>query len=83
VIAEALSNVAKHAHATHAEVRVSRDDGCVVVEARDDGVGGASMANGTGMRGLADRVGALDGTIICHSPAGQGTLLRAEIPCAS
>lgn len=83
VIAEALANVAKHAHATRAAVRVSRDSGCVVVEAQDDGVGGAVLANGTGMRGLADRVGALDGTIVCHSPPGRGTLLRAVIPCAS
>jgi signal transduction histidine kinase len=83
VIAEALANVAKHAQATCASVSVSRDDGRVVVEAQDDGVGGASVTRGTGIRGLADRVGALDGTLVCHSPPGRGTLLRAEIPCAS
>jgi len=83
VIAEALANVIKHANATRAAVRVSRDSGCVVVETQDDGIGGASLAKGTGIRGLADRVGALDGTIVCDSPAGRGTLLRAVIPCAS
>ena len=83
VIAEALANVVKHAHATRVAVRVSRDSVCVIVETQDDGVGGASLANGTGIRGLADRVGALDGSIVCHSPLGHGTLLRAEIPCAS
>jgi signal transduction histidine kinase len=82
IIAEALANVAKHSNATSAAVRVSCDRGCVIVEAQDDGVGGASLAKGTGIRGLADRVGALDGTIVCHSPPGRGTLLRAEIPCA-
>lgn len=82
-VAEALANVAKHANATRAAIRVSRDDGRVVVEAEDDGVGGACLANGTGIRGLADRVGALDGIVVCDSPPGRGTLLRAEIPCAS
>jgi len=53
-----------------------------VVEVRDDGVGGADPAVGTGLRGLADRLAALDGRLEVHSPEGQGTIVRAEVPCA-
>ena len=81
VIAESLTNVARYAHATHAEVDVRRDNGKLVVEVRDDGVGGADPARGSGLRGLADRVGAVDGRIAVESPAGAGTTVRAEIPC--
>jgi signal transduction histidine kinase len=80
VVAEALTNVAKYAEATHARVTVRREDGDAVVEIRDDGVGGADAAGGSGLRGLDDRVGALDGTIELESPPGRGTLLRARIP---
>ena len=58
-----------------------RVDGRVTVEVADDGVGGADAAGGSGLRGLADRVAALDGTLSLESPAGRGTRLRAEIPC--
>jgi signal transduction histidine kinase len=82
VVSEALANVAKYARATEARVAVRRVDGRVLVEVSDDGVGGADAARGSGLRGLADRVAALDGTISLDSPAGRGTRLRAEIPYA-
>jgi signal transduction histidine kinase len=83
VVAEALANVAKYAHASRARVTVERTNGRVVVEVRDDGVGGADAHDGSGLRGLADRVGAIDGTLLVESPPGGGTRLVAEIPCAS
>ena len=82
VVSEALANVAKYAMATEATVLVRRDNGRVIVAVSDDGVGGADVARGSGLRGLADRVAALDGTLSVDSPAGRGTRLRAEIPCA-
>ena len=80
VVAEALTNVVKYAHATQATVSVSRYNGCAVVEIADDGIGGADPGRGSGLRGLADRVSALDGNMELDSPAGAGTRLRAEIP---
>jgi signal transduction histidine kinase len=82
VVSEALANVAKYAQASRADVTVKREDGRVTVEVADDGVGGADAARGSGLRGLADRVAALDGTLALDSPQGGGTRLRAEIPCA-
>jgi len=82
VVAEALANVAKHAGARSASVRVRRTGAIVAIEVRDDGAGGADPARGSGLRGLADRVGALGGRLRCESPAGRGTRLTAEIPCA-
>jgi signal transduction histidine kinase len=82
VVAEALTNVAKYAEATYASVMVRRENGDAVVEVRDDGVGGADAAGGTGLLGLGDRVGALDGTIELDSPRGEGTVVRARIPLA-
>jgi signal transduction histidine kinase len=81
VVAEALANVAKHAHATRATVRIARSGGRAVVEVSDDGIGGADPARGSGLHGLADRLAALDGRLAVESPLGQGTRLRAEIPC--
>jgi signal transduction histidine kinase len=81
VVAEALTNVAKYAHASKATVSVARDNGRAVVEVRDDGIGGADPAAGTGLRGLADRVAALDGRLELQSRPGEGTIVRAEIPC--
>jgi signal transduction histidine kinase len=81
MVAESLTNVAKYARATHATVAVRRERGEVVVEVIDDGVGGASTEGGTGLRGLADRVEALDGRLLIWSPDGGGTRVRAEIPC--
>jgi signal transduction histidine kinase len=83
VVSEALTNVAKYASASHASVRVRRLNGHAVVEVRDDGVGGADATRGTGLRGLADRVAALDGQLRIDSPTGGGTTVRAYIPCVS
>jgi signal transduction histidine kinase len=82
VVAEALTNVAKYAGASNAAVRINRNGSYAVVEVRDDGVGGADPAVGTGLRGLADRLAALDGRLEVHSPPGAGTTVRAEVPCA-
>jgi signal transduction histidine kinase len=83
IVAEALANVAKHASASRAWVSVARENGIVRVEVSDDGVGGAVPEGGTGLRGLADRAGALDGRLVVDSLAGRGTRVVAEIPCAS
>jgi PAS domain S-box-containing protein len=80
MIAEALTNVAKHAQATTARIRVARVTKVVVVEVSDDGVGGADVNRGSGICGLADRVEALGGRFELISPVGVGTTLRAEIP---
>jgi signal transduction histidine kinase len=80
VVAEALTNVAKYARASGATVRVQRGDGLVVAEVSDDGVGGARLDAGSGLRGLTDRVAALDGRLELDSPPGAGTRLRVEIP---
>jgi signal transduction histidine kinase len=82
VVSEALTNVAKYAHASTASVAVRQANGDVVVEIADDGIGGATMGGGSGLRGLADRVEALGGRLRVESPAGEGTRMRAEIPCA-
>ena len=81
VVSESLANIGKHAHATSATVEVARNDGNVVIEVIDDGIGGADTERGTGLRGLADRVEALEGRLRIWSPTNGGTRLRAEIPC--
>jgi signal transduction histidine kinase len=80
VVSEALTNVAKYARAEHATVSVQRVADKVVVEISDDGVGGADVAGGSGLRGLSDRLSALDGRLEVRSPVGAGTRVRAEIP---
>jgi PAS domain S-box-containing protein len=80
IVAEALTNVAKYARARVASVRVFQQDGRLVAEVEDDGVGGADAANGSGLRGLSDRVEALDGELSIDSPRGGPTILRATIP---
>jgi signal transduction histidine kinase len=80
LVAEALTNVAKHARATEATVRVGQTDERVRIEVRDDGVGGAEVGDGSGLRGLADRVEALGGHLGVDSPPGGGTTLIGEIP---
>jgi len=80
VVAEALTNVAKYAQASFARVRVTCEAGHAMVEISDDGVGGADISLGTGLRGLVDRVEALDGTLLVESPPGEGTSVRAAIP---
>jgi signal transduction histidine kinase len=79
VVAEALTNVAKHAHARHADVTAQIVDGTFGVQVRDDGVGGA-RADGSGLLGLTDRLAALDGQLRVESPADGGTLVAAAIP---
>jgi signal transduction histidine kinase len=81
VVAEGLTNVAKYANATHATVGIERQNGRLVVEVADDGVGGANPDNGTGLRGLADRIAVLEGRLEIDSEQGRGTTLRAQIPC--
>ncbi len=83
VVAEALTNISRYAEAQRAEVEILRLDGSLSVEVRDDGRGGADPAAGSGLLGLADRLAALDGTLTVDSAPGDGTRLRAEIPCAS
>ena len=81
VVSEALTNAAKHSHASEVKVKASCAGGLLTVEVADDGIGGAAAGNGTGLRGLADRVEALGGTLTVASPLGQGTTLRAEFLC--
>src|SRR4051794_37018128 len=81
VACEALANVGKYAQASAASVRAWRTDAGVAVEISDDGVGAADPAAGSGLRGLADRVEALDGLLLVTSPQGAGTVITAELPC--
>jgi len=83
VVAEALTNIAKHAGATRAAVTVARQNGHLKVEVTDDGIGGADATRGTGLAGLVDRVTAVDGTVHLSSPVGGPTILTVELPCAS
>jgi signal transduction histidine kinase len=80
VVAEAITNVAKYAHASHATVRVRRSNGSATVMVSDDGVGGADPARGSGLRGLAARVEAMGGRLEVDSPPQRGTRITAEIP---
>ena len=81
VVAESLTNVAKYADASQALVRLERENGKVVVEIEDDGVGGADPGRGTGLRGLADRISSLGGDLEIDSAPGSGTIVTATIPC--
>jgi PAS domain S-box-containing protein len=81
VVSEALTNVMRHASASHVNVTVQRPNSVLALEVRDDGSGGASIDAGTGLRGLADRVAALGGRLLLDSPIGGGTLVRVELPC--
>ena len=83
LVAEALTNVAKHAQASRATVSAYRQDGALVVTVSDDGRGGADPIRGTGLHGLADRLAAIGGTLELESPPGGGTLLRATLPLVS
>lgn len=83
VACEALTNVVKHAGATHASIAARRDDGHLVIEVTDDGNGAVEENGGSGLRGLTDRVEARGGTLVVESVAGSGTRVRGEIPCAS
>jgi signal transduction histidine kinase len=83
VASEALTNVAKHAHASSASIRACVENGTLVIEVADNGVGGAAANGGTGLRGLGDRVEAQGGRLRIESPRGHGTRVVGEIPCAS
>ena len=80
MIAEGLTNVVRYAETRKACVRVTRRGGEVVVVVADDGIGGATVAGGTGLRGLIDRLAVLDGRLEVVSPPGGGTRLEAHIP---
>jgi PAS domain S-box-containing protein len=80
VVSEALTNVAKYAEASAVQVRAERQNGKVLVEVVDDGIGGADPSRGSGLRGLADRLAALDGSLEVESATGSGTTVRAVIP---
>ncbi len=80
VASEALANVAKYANATSVTVRLDAPDGVLTLDVADDGIGGADPSRGSGLRGLGDRVAAVDGTLDVDSPAGNGTRLTARIP---
>ena len=80
VVSEALTNTAKHARATRANVAADQRRGILHLSIRDDGVGGADPAEGSGLTGLRDRVEALGGSIEVNSPVGEGTLVAVELP---
>ena len=80
LVAEALTNVARYAHASTARVEVGLVEGALEVLVADDGVGGVDPEAGSGLRGLDDRVAAVGGTLEIDSPVGGGTTLRARIP---
>ena len=82
VVAEALTNVVKHAQASYARVTAAMDGEAVEITVRDDGVGGADSAGGSGLVGLRDRVAAREGTLEVHSPPGEGTTVRVRLPAA-
>src|SRR3954471_23621153 len=83
VVAEALTNAGKHAGATRLLVRLRREEGRIVVEVEDDGIGSATFEPGGGLEGLMTRVASVDGTLTISSPAGGPTIVHAELPCAS
>ncbi len=83
IVAEALTNVAKHAEAHTASVDVHSVNGCLRIEVADDGRGGADAAKGSGLAGLADRAAAVDGAFSVLSPPGGGTTVIVELPCGS
>jgi len=82
IIAEALTNAAKHAHPTRVDVRMTLADDRAFLEVRDDGAGGANASGGSGLRGLQDRVDVLEGRLTVSSSAGVGTTVRVDLPCA-
>jgi signal transduction histidine kinase len=80
VVSEALTNVGKYSNATAVIIRAEAADGTLTVEVVDDGIGGADPSRGSGLRGLADRVAAVDGTLEIESPPGHGTRLTVRVP---
>jgi signal transduction histidine kinase len=82
VACEALANAVKHSSASHVAITARRDDGCLILSIQDDGVGGAEPRRGSGLAGLADRVDAHGGRFSVASPAGAGTVVEVNLPCA-
>jgi signal transduction histidine kinase len=82
VISEALTNITKYAQASRAWVSVTHQNGRLLLEVGDDGVGGADVGRGTGLRGLADRLDAIEGRLYVESEPGRGTTVRATMPSA-
>jgi signal transduction histidine kinase len=83
VVCEAVTNAVKHASPSRVRVEATVRGGMLRLVVADDGIGGATLAGGTGLTGLADRVEAQGGTLLIQSPTGAGTRLEAEIPCGS
>jgi signal transduction histidine kinase len=83
VVSEALTNVARHAHATRARVTIERAGNRLFVEVHDDGVGGADASSGSGLQGLRERVQGFGGRLLVVSPPGGPTTVTAELPCGS
>ena len=81
VVAEGLTNVTRHARARSAVIRIAQRHGHLEIDISDDGDGGADACGGSGLRGLADRLDAISGTLQIDSPPHRGTRLRADIPC--
>jgi signal transduction histidine kinase len=82
-VSETLTNVMKHARASHVEVGLRCDPTYLLIEVSDDGIGGATFRSESGLRGIADRLDALNGRLELNSPPGAGTTVRVELPCAS
>lgn len=82
LVSELLSNISKHAHTRQATVHARIESDVLIIKVCDDGIGGAALGRGTGLRGLTDRVEGLGGRLSLSSPPGRGTAVRAEIPCA-
>ena len=83
VASEALANAAKHARAGSVAIAATRRNGGLVVQVRDDGIGGAAPSEGSGLAGITDRIAALGGSVSVTSPPGEGTVIVAELPCGS
>ena len=83
VMAEAIANAVKHSRARELAVRLEQAGGCLSLEVRDDGIGGAVRNGSTGLRGITDRVDGLGGRLVVESPPGEGTRLLVEMPCGS
>ncbi|MEU8329945.1 sensor domain-containing protein [Micromonospora sp. NPDC048839] len=81
MVAEALSNTAKHAQATRAQIHLAARRDALLIRVTDDGVGGADTSSGSGLAGLAERAHGVDGDLTVHSPAGGPTVLTMELPC--
>jgi signal transduction histidine kinase len=83
VVSEALTNAVKHSRATEITVHLRLANGRLAIEIQDDGIGGAQVGGGGGMRGIIDRVEALGGEVSVESPSGGGTRIAADIPVVS